>query len=147
MFDLDQQIATRIRHLQNRGRLAQHHETLTTNEIGTHHVDETIEFDCLFTEQPIFSYGSEVDMEAMEDLFESEDFPLPVAAGFVVDWTIDEKGLWIGATVAFRVYGASEDLLDGTEYPVTHHLTWTGNAIKGLGDDELPAPTPPLHET
>lgn len=150
MMDLTRATEARARHQENKGRLGQHHELIKTDKLGTRVVNRPIEFATVFTERPIFSYGSEFDLEEIEDLHDTDPpkaFPVPLSAGHVVDWTVDRRGLWIGATVALSIHVVGDAAFPaGTKFPMIHHLLFTARAMKDVSMSGMTDDQPPLEQ-
>lgn len=121
---------------ENSARLAQSYSIFKTTGLGTHQYEEKVVFGVTFTEKPIVAYGSALDVDDVADLLgydDEDEAPLPVTAGYVVNWEQDDHDFYTGCWVAVRVYYPMEDAVDPSVQPeVEHHFTFSAIAIKDI---------------
>lgn len=122
------------RNRENRGRMAQSVAFATTTGSGTAELEDSVDFDALFIEKPIFNYGTEIDPDAVRDLLSlgpDDDVELPQATAHVTDWDVDENGhysaAWIALTVTYPVTIPVE-----TRVVMTWHLSFSGTGLKDV---------------
>lgn len=167
-FFREQEIARRTArmHAENRGRLATTKAVFDTYGWGSFEFEEIVDFDCMYIEEPTFTVGAVIDVDEWEQALEDADYPpppidlsalpagvplprdvvgiagvtpLPVVTGFVTAWEQDDKGNYVGAYCAARVYFPEVDIpteLSTQNLPaVHHHFRFEAVALKGGGDD------------
>jgi len=137
--DLEYRRQEADRHRENSARLAQAVAVFVSTGQGTTQYAKRINFGLTFIEKPVITYGSQVDMDDLEDLIgtdtesDADDTPLPVCTGFVTQWDRDERGFYTGCWIAARVYYPDTDYVSGDVMPVIeHHFMFSAVAIKDI---------------
>lgn len=97
-------------------------------------------FGLTFIEKPVVSYGAVVDLDALSDLLDVDPKdmpPLPIVTGYVTEWDRDDRGFYIGAWCAARVFF---DPLDAVAADVNvrceHDFSFTAVAMKDIPLDQ-----------
>lgn len=93
-----------------------------TKGVGERKLTQPIAFGLSFTEEPLFTQGLFIADHALV----SGAFPMGQA--MVWKWHLSSKGHWVGAYLAFNVYGAAGRL--------RWHLKFEGEALKAVAGDE-----------
>lgn len=134
--DVDRRRQRSEQNNENAARLAQSYSVFTTTGQGTHQYEERVDFGTTFIEKPVVSYGTVLDVDDIADILEYEDedtVPLPLTAGYVVNWDQDDRDFYVGCWVAVRVYYPYEDGVDFAAMPaLEHHFTFAAIAIKDI---------------
>lgn len=139
--EMDRRREDELRDRENSARLAQAYATFQSKGLGTYEMKRRVRFGLSFLQRPYMSYGSYADMQDNRDayipdndLLEDEpEFQLPVCSGFVTEWDLDERGLWVGAWIAVKVYLHPDEWPDPETAPkpeIEHHFTFSGLAMK-----------------
>lgn len=136
--EMEQQRAAINRHRENAARLARSYATWTTTGWGEFRVAHCFDFDCIFTEAPIFLTGLAVvdeDNEGVELV--TGRFP-GVTAG-VWKWRLNENHYFTGAwvffnvsTIAFQMTGGAYPTTPDPNYRLVHHMSFEGIALKDV---------------
>lgn len=136
--DFDNRRETDNRNRENASRLAMANAVFTTTGIGSVQYEDRVPFGLSFIEEPIVSYGSGTDVDDLADLLnldDTDDVPMPITSGLVVNWDQDENDWYIGAWVAVRVW--FPDSIDASiAIQVEHHFTFQGIATKSIPVDQ-----------
>lgn len=126
------------RHKENAARLAQAYAEFDTTGQGSIEFEQRVNFGLTFIEKPIVAYGTEIDVDALDELLdndsETNNVPaLPLCTGFVTEWDRDDRDFYIGCWIAARVSFPSSPAVP-TETPValTHHFTFSAIAMKDV---------------
>lgn len=134
--DMDKRRERSERDRENSARLAQSYSIFRTTGQGTHQYEERVQFGLTFIEKPLVAYGSFCDIDELADALDiedSDDAPLPVTAGFVVNWDQDDRDFYIGCWVGVRVNFPVNDDVDGTApVEIEHHFTFAGIGMKDI---------------
>ena len=133
------------RNRENGARLAQAFAKFESIGQGVVEFAEVVDFGLTFIEEPYITYGSQLDMDDLGELLDipgGATPPLPLVSGYVTEWDQDERGFYVGAWVAARVYFPSQVAVEGestmTPVPldtlvvIDHHFTFTAIAIKDV---------------
>lgn len=134
---INERLAERHRHRENRGRLAHAYSRFTTEGIGTIEFEDCIDFGLTFVERPFIAVGHQIDPEHVRDLFGIDpdgDVYLPQVTAYVTDWDQTDRGHYVGCWVAVSV---SAPMGSETAYPMVkihHDLAWSGVALKDIPD-------------
>lgn len=118
---------------ENAARHASAYKTYGTVGSGEVIFEEPVDFGLIFTEEPNVAYGFALDNDVVQELVEGD---FPTSSGGVIAWDITERGLYIGATV-FAVVGSSNPTAPVTDYSLIHHFTFSGIAVKDVGDSDF----------
>lgn len=127
------------RNRENRARLAQSYVVYTSTGQGSLRFRRPFSFGLTFVEEPRMSYGCVIDIDELGDKLDVEggEVPtLPHSTGYVVDWDVDNRGFYVGASLAVRVTFPVEDLVPVTlKVDIRHHFTFSGVAMKDVPVD------------
>jgi hypothetical protein len=134
--DLDRRRQKSEQNRENSARLAQAYAVFTTTGQGTFQYEARVDFAITFTEQPIVSYGSALDIDDLANLLDIEDedtCPIPQCSGSVINWDQDDRDFYTGCWVAVRVDFPLQDAIDPSAQPeVEHHFTFAAIAMKDI---------------
>jgi hypothetical protein len=136
--DLERARGEQERHKENAARLAQAYAEFDTTGQGSIEFEERVNFGLTFIEKPIVVYGSELDLEALDDLLENDsevnDVPaLPLCSGYVTEWDRDDRGFYKGCWIAARIFFPSSPAVPtDTAVVITHHFTFAAVAMKDV---------------
>lgn len=136
--DLDARREEVARHRENGARLAQAYTVFKTTGQGTQQFEDRVSFGLTFIEKPVIAYGSACDIDDLADLLDidDDDVPMPVTAGFVVNWDQDERGFYTGCWVAVRVSFPPIDAVSVDILPeIEHHFTFSAIGMKDIPVD------------
>lgn len=134
---LNDRLAERARHQENRGRLAHAYSRFTTEGFGTVEFDACIDFGLTFVERPFIAVGHQIDADHAREMFDvapDGEIYMPQCTGYVTDWDMTDKDHYVGCWVAVSV---SPGLSTGT-YPmvkIKHDFTWSAIALKDIPTD------------
>lgn len=125
---------------ENSGRMAEAFARFKSVGQGSIQFDERVDFDVTFIEEPYFRYGSYLDVDELENLLDNDQDagtpPFPVCSGFVTDWDQDDRGFYVGAWVAVRVWFPYEaNIWPELPVEIMHHFSFTAVAIKDVPTD------------
>lgn len=124
-------------HAENAARLAEAFHKFNTTGQGSVEYGDRVNFGLTFIEEPYLSYGAQIDLDALDELLENEPGssmpPLPITTGYVTEWDQDDRGFYVGAWVAVRVWFPYEsNVTIDTEIDLQHHFTFKAVAIKDV---------------
>lgn len=139
--DLEDRRAEVERHQENSARIAEAFGRFRSTGQGSIEYPERIDFGLTFIEEPYMSYGSYIDLDDLDDKLENEAGttvpPLPVCSGFVTEWDRDDRGFYVGAWVAARVWFPYEaNVRPDLEVEIFHHFSFKAVAMKDV-DPEI----------
>lgn len=123
---------------ENSARTASVSARYRTTGQGSVEFDTRITFGLTFVRKPIMTYGSEIDLDDLDDRLDNDynlngTPPMPLCSGFVTDWETNPRGFFTGAFVGVRVYYPPEDLIPaGFTVEVLHHFNFTTVAMKDV---------------
>lgn len=128
-----------VRNRENHARLAQSYAVYKSTGQGSLRFRHPFTFGLTFVEEPRMGYGSVIDLDDLGDKLDHEPGEVPTmphCTGYVVDWDTDNRGFYVGASLAVRVTFPLEDLVPVTlQVAVTHHFTFSGVAMKDVPVD------------
>jgi hypothetical protein len=146
------------RHRENSSRTAEAEGHFRSTGLGSIEFETRIDFGVTFVTKPVVSYGSEIDVDELEDVLQplADDdsiladhlFPngpngapmFPLVSGFVTDWDQDHKDFYTGAWCGVRVYyppviqyGEGFGVLEViAPVVVTHHFRFSAVGMKDV---------------
>lgn len=126
------------RHRENSARQASAFARYRATGIGSIEFEDAVDFGLTFIEQPFLSVGYAIDTDELSEVLgvaEDDIAPLPIVAGMVTDWEIDERGFYTGAYVGAVVYFPPNDYVNiepDAEVNVEIHYTFTATALKDI---------------
>lgn len=137
MFDrIETRRAEVERHRENRAREAKAFAKFESYAQGPLEFEQPIDFGLTFVDEPFITYGSQLDLDELGETLgvEPGDTPtLPLTIGYVTEWDRDERGFYLGAWTAVRVWFPTQDAVPTeTEVHVYHHFTFAAVAIKDV---------------
>lgn len=126
------------RHRENKPRLANAYARFMTTGQGSIEFEKRIDFGLTFIERPYVAYGTQIDLDDLDDLLgkESEDNgvpALPMCSGLVTEWDQDERDFYVGCWVACRVWFPPDPPVPA-DIPVEvyHDFTFQAIAMKDV---------------
>lgn len=151
--DISQREIDVARDKANAGGPAQSYARVRTNFRGSRIVHKRIDFGCTFTQKPWVAYGTEIDLDAVEDALDtlqgeglgvgSTEFDfadLPQCTGYVNDWDTDSHdhytGCWVCVQVTYptNLTTGGEGGTTNVKIPLVHHFTFAALALKDVSD-------------
>jgi hypothetical protein len=140
--DLENRHAERERHDENTARVAEAFARFQSTGIGSIEFEERINFGLTFTEEPYMSYGTQIDLDDLDDLLGNEAGTtapmLPVCTGYVTDWDRDDRGFYTGAWVGVNIWFPYEsNVWPDIEIEMFHHYTFKAVAMKDVPIDGI----------
>lgn len=134
--DLERRRAEVERHRENSARLAHEFHKFNTTGQGSIEFPDACRFDITFIEEPFVTYGAATGLDDLADqlnLDPGETPPIPICTGLVTDWDMDDRGFYVGAWVAARVYFPTPDAIDPKlQVSIDHHFTFTAIGMKDI---------------
>lgn len=135
--DLERRNAEREQHAENTARVAEALARFKSTGLGSIEFEERVDFGLTFTEEPYMSYGTQIDLDDLDDLLGNEAGAttptLPQCTGFITTWDRDDRGFYVGAWVAVTVWFPYEaDMWPDTEIEISHHFTFKAIAMKDV---------------
>ena len=138
-YELERRRAEVERHRQNRARLAQEFHKFQSVGQGFIEFDKVAAFDITMIEEPYVSYGATLDLDALaeqQNLDPGVDPAIPLTTGVVTEWDRDDRGFYVGAWVAVRVYFPPTDAIPADmDVEILHWFTFTAIGIKDVPVD------------
>lgn len=144
MDDLDYRRAADARHAENRARFAQVNARFAQTGFGSMEFADPVDFGLTFIDEPYVSTGHSIDVDEL-GVDDSDETPtLPQITSYVVEWSRDDRGFYVGAWCAGTVTYAptSSDPADTAEIEgareqatVKHMFTFSATAIKDIPID------------
>jgi len=128
------------RHAENAARNAEAFARFKSTGQGSIEFPERVDFELTFIEEPYMSYGGYIDLDDLDDKLANEAGttmpPLPICCGFVTDWDRDDRGFYVGAWVAVRVWFPPEaNVRVDLEVEMSHHFSFKAVAMKDVPID------------
>ena len=134
--DLERQRGEVERHRENSARLAQSFAKFETIGQGYIQFEDVVDFGLTFIEEPFPTYGAACDLDELAELLDLEpdmDPAIPITSGMVTEWDQDDRGFYLGAWVAVKVYYPAEDQVAvDVDLPIRHYFTFAGIALKDI---------------
>jgi hypothetical protein len=109
---------------ENSARLAFAYGDYNTTGLGQFAFNEQVSFDLAFIERPFMSYGYVYDFDDNDSVV-----LYPRATGFVWDWHVNTKGLYVGASVGVCV-DTPAVVNPAPSFALEHHFSFAGLAMK-----------------
>lgn len=140
-YELERRIAAKEATRENSARLAAAYGAYESTGQGSIVFERRTNFGLTFIEKPFVSYGSIIDLDALGELLDipdTDDVPIPLVTGVVIEWDLNDLGHYVGAWVGARVHFPSDLLVPvdpEVKVVVEHHFTFQAIAIKDVPID------------
>ena len=140
--DLERRRSDIERNQENSSRVAEAFARFRSTGLGSIEFGERVDFGLTFIEEPYMSYGYYIDLDDLDNLLGNElgnaTPPLPICSGAVTDWDRDDRGFYVGAWVAVRVWFPYEaNVWPEMEVEMFHHYSFKAVAMKDVPIDDV----------
>lgn len=141
--DVDRRRERAARDVENSARLAHAYATFYSQGQGTIQHPKRVKFGVTFIEKPYVGYANVVDVNELADelgVEDTDDVPLPICTGYVIEWDQDDRDFYTGCWIAARVHFADADAVPEDATPeIEHHFTFQAIAMKDVPTDSRDA--------
>lgn len=126
------------RDAENRSREAWSAKRFDISGVGFAEFPKAASFGLAFLDQPFVTTGFVLDTDELRDALgvaDNEDPPMPMVAGFVTEYDLNENGFYVGAWCAVNIQWAVEPPDPELGFTFQVDFTWRGIGIKDVNPE------------